>query len=157
MRDLEIKEKVRYIILLLLSIFGNPFYQMVAYIICSELGLTVKKGTNVYQVYLSAFLVILLLIFIIRVVFYSTLFKRIEFNSWTEGKGSFLYIFARQHAIQAIGFFTFFLWISELEGNIIGFLLFPLTLLAGSVVSFIVVRRLFKTKKELELQSLDEY
>ncbi len=42
--------QLKYIYFLLISIVGNPFYQMIVYFICIEQGFGEYRGTNTYQV-----------------------------------------------------------------------------------------------------------
>jgi hypothetical protein len=120
---------------------------MLAYIICNELDFGESKGTNVYQVNIFAFLAILILIFLVRTLIYSLIFTSKEHPFTAKGSSSFLYVFSERHLFQAFGLFSFFIWISPLEGNIIGFFVFPLTLILGLVVSIITFVRVLKTKK----------
>jgi len=139
--------QLKYVFFLLVSIVGNPFYQMISYIICSELGFGASKGTNVYQANLFAFILILVFIFLARLLIYALVFSSKEYPFSVEGNNSFLYIFSERHLFQAIGLLSFFIWLSPLEGNIIGFILFPLTVILGLIVSIITFYRLLKTKK----------
>lgn len=139
----------KYAFFLSLSIIGNPFYQMMSYIICSELDLGASKGTNVYQVNPLAFIFILVLVFFIRLLIYSLIFTSKEYPFSVKGPNSFLYIFSERHLFHVIGLLSFFIWLSPLEGNIIGFIVFPLTIILGLVVSIITLVRLSKTRKIL--------
>ena len=141
--------QLKYFFFLLISIVGNPFYQIISYIICSELDFGTSRGTNVYQVNLFAFTVILLFIFLIRLLIYAIIFSPKEYPFSVEGNNSFLYIFAERHLFQIIGLLPFTIWILPLEGNIIGFIVFPLTILLGSIVSIITFIRLLRIKKIL--------
>jgi hypothetical protein len=141
--------QLKYVFFLLVSIVGNPFYQMISYIICSELGFGASKGANVYQVNLFAFIVILVFIFLARLLIYAIIFSPKEYPFSVEGNNSFLYIFSERHFFQVIGLLSFFIWLSPLEGNIIGFILFPLTIILGLIVSTITFNRLLMTKEIL--------
>jgi len=141
--------QLKYFFFLQISIVGNPFYQMISYIICSELGFGASKETNVYQVNLFAFIIILIFFFLARLLIYAIIFSSKEYPFSVEGNNSFLYIFAERHLFQAIGLLSFLIWISPLEGNIIGFIVFPLTILLGLIVSLITLIRLLKMKKIL--------
>jgi hypothetical protein len=143
----------KYASFLLLSIVGNPFYQMISYIICSEMDLGAAKGSNVYQVNTLAFIFILTIIFMVRLLFFSVIFTSKEYPFSVKGLNSFLYIFSERHVYQVIGLVSFFVWIAPLEGNIIGFIVFPLTIILGLVVSIITLIRLLKTKKILITKS----
>ena len=139
--------QLKYAFFLIVSIVGNPFYQMIAYIICSELDFRSAKGTNVHQVNLFVFIIILVLIFLVRLLIYASIFTSKKQPFSVNGNNSFLYIFSERHLYLAIGFFTFLIWTSPLEGNIVGFFIFPFTVLFGSVLSVITFIRLLKTKK----------
>tara|TARA_B110000902_G_C14018249_1_gene479272 strand:- start:399 stop:671 length:273 start_codon:yes stop_codon:yes gene_type:complete len=84
-----------------------------------------------------------------RLLIYAIIFSSKEYPFSVEGNNSFLYIFAERHLFQAIGLLSFLIWISPLEGNIIGFIVFPLTILLGLIVSLITLIRLLKMKKIL--------
>ncbi len=140
---------IKYIWFLTLSTLGNPFYQMISYIICKTLYLGSSKGTNVFQANSIAMFIILILIFLIRLNVYKKKFTSIEYPFSANGSNSFLYIFAQRHNYQFIGLLSFPIWLLPLEGNIIGFIIFPLTLLLGSTVSLISFIRLLKTKEIL--------
>ena len=139
--------QTKYAFFLLVSIVGNPFYQMAAYLICSELDLGASQGTNVYQADPWAFILILVLIYLVRLLIYSFIFTSNEYPFSVKGTKSFLYIFSERHMFQAIGLLSLFVWLSPLEGNIIGFIVFPLTVLLGLAVSIITFVRLLKTRK----------
>ncbi len=141
--------QLKYIFFLLVSILGNPFYQMISYIICSESGFGVSKGSNVYQVNLFAFIVILVFIFLARLLIYAIIFSPKDYPFSLKGNNSFLYIFSERHLFQIIGLLSLIIWVLPLEGNIIGFIVFPLTILLGLIVSTITFIRLLKTKKIL--------
>ena len=141
--------QLKYVFFLLISIVGNPFYQMIAYLICSEFGFGAYKETNVYQANLFTFIVILVVIFLVRLLIYAKVFYAKEYSFSLKGNSSFLYIFSERHLYQTIGILSFIVWILPLEGNIIGFLVLPLTIVLGSIVSIITFIRLLKTKKIL--------
>jgi hypothetical protein len=141
--------QIKYASFLILSIIGNPFYQMMSYLICSNLGLGASKSTNVFQVNPMAFIFILLLVFFIRLLIYSLIFTSKEYPFSVKGSNSFLYIFSERHLLQIIGLLSFFIWLSPLEGNIIGFIVFPATIILGLIVSIITFNRLLKTKEIL--------
>ena len=139
--------QLKYVFCLVISIVGNPIYQMVSYIICNELDLGASKGTNVYQVNPLAFILFLVVIFFVRLLIYSFIFTSKDHPFRVKGINSFLYIFSERHLFQVIGLLSFFIWLSPLEGNIIGFFIFPLTLILGGFVSLITFVRLLKTRK----------
>jgi hypothetical protein len=141
--------QLKYVFFLLISIVGNPIYQMISYIICSELGFGASKGTNVYQVNLFAFTLILVIIFLVQLLIYTIIFCSKEYPFSVKGNNSFLYIYSERHLYQVIGLLSFLIWSSPLEGNIIGFIVFPVTILLGLIVSIITFIRLLKTKKIL--------
>jgi hypothetical protein len=141
--------QLKYVFFLLISIVGNPIYQMISYIICSELGFGASKGTNVYQVNLFAFILILVFIFLVQLLIYTIIFSSKEYPFSVKGNNSFLYIYSERHLYQVIGLLSFLIWSSPLEGNIIGFIVFPVTILLGLIVSIITFIRLLKTKKIL--------
>jgi hypothetical protein len=142
-------KQFKYASFLLISIVGNPFYQMMSYMICSELDLGAAKGSNVYQVNSLAFIFILVIVFLLRLMFFSSIFTSKEYPFSIKGYNSFLYIFCERHLFQVIGLFSFFIWLSPLEGNIIGFIVFPLTIILGFIISIITLTRIVKTKKIL--------
>jgi hypothetical protein len=141
--------QLKYVFFLLISIIGNPIYQMISYIICSELGFGASKGTNVYQVNLFAFTLILVFIFLVQLLIYTIIICSKEYPFSVKGNNSFLYIYSERHLYQVIGLLSFLIWSSPLEGNIIGFIVFPVTILLGLIVSIITFIRLLKTKKIL--------
>ena len=141
--------QLKYVFFLLISIVGNPIYQMISYIICSELGFGASKGTNVYQVNLFAFVLILVFIFLVQLLIYTIIFSSKEYPFSVKGNNSFLYIYSERHLYQVIGLLSFLIWSSPLEGNIIGFIAFPVSILLGLIVSIITFIRLLKTKKIL--------
>lgn len=141
--------QLKYVFFLLISILGNPFYQMITYFICFEFGFGAYKETNVYQANLFAFIVILVVIFLARLLIYAIFFSSREYPFSLKGNNSFLYIFSERHLYQIIGLLSFIVWILPLEWNIIGFFAFPLTIVLGLIVSIITFIRLLKTKKIL--------
>ncbi len=138
---------LKYFFFLVLSIIGNPFYQMFSYLLCAEFDYGTTKGTNVYQVNPLAFILFLVLIYLARLAIYSLIFTSNKHPFRVKGDNSFLYIFSERHLFYFIGLITFFIWISPLEGNIIGFFVFPINLFLGLLVSVITIVRLWKTKK----------
>ncbi|MEQ8238587.1 MAG: hypothetical protein RIA69_05200 [Cyclobacteriaceae bacterium] len=141
--------QIKFAYFLMLTIIGNPFYQMMSYLICNSLDLGDSKGSNVFQVNPMAFIFILVLVFFIRLFIYSLIFTSKEYPFSFKGPNSFLYIFSQRHLFQIIGLSTFFIWLAPLEGNIIGFLLFPSTIFLGLIVSLITFISLLQTKKIL--------
>jgi hypothetical protein len=141
--------QLKYAFLLIISIIGNPFYQMGAYLICDELNFGSSERTNVFQVNLFVFTLILVLIFLVRLFIYTMIFSSKEYPFSVKGNDSFLYLFAERHLFQGIGLISFLTWASPLEGNIIGFIVVPLTLLLGLVLSIITFIRILKMKKIL--------
>ena len=141
--------QIKFAYFLMLTIIGNPFYQMMSYLICSSLDLGASKSTNVFQVNPIAFIFILVLVFFIRLLIYSLTFTSKKYPFSVKGPNSFLYIFSQRHLFQIIGLLFFFIWLSPLEGNIIGFIVFPSTIFLGLIVSIITFIRLLQIKKIL--------
>ena len=139
-----------YFILLVVSIVGNPFYQMMAYVICLENGFGTEQSTNVFQVNIFPFILILILIFFVRLFIYTIIFSSKAYPFSIKGKDSFLYVFAERHVFQVIGILSLIIWLSPQEGNITGFIVFPLTIILGVIVSSITLVRLLKMKKILK-------
>ena len=138
---------LKYWLLIILTVVGNPIYQMISYVICWENKIGVYTSTNVFQANTFVFLLILVGIFCIRLVVYKLVFTSKKLPLVTKGTGSFLYIFAERHVFHIIGIVSLLIWLSPLEGNIIGFIIFPLSLLLGALVSIITFVRLLKLKK----------
>ena len=141
--------QLKYVFYLFVSIVGNPLYQMISYFICNDFGFGVSTSTNVYQVNLIAFIVILVFIFLARLLIYFFIFSPKGYPFSVKGNNSFLYIFSERHLFQIIGLLSLKIWVSPLEGNIIGFIVFPLTILLGLIVSIITFIRLLRMKKIL--------
>ncbi len=148
--------QLKYFFFLLLSIVGNPFYQMLSYLACAEFELGRSQGTNVWQANLFPFILILVLIYLVRLTFYCLIFTSKDYPFSYKGVNSFLYIFSERHVFQVFGLLTLPIWASPLEGNIIGFIVFPLTLLLGAVISIVTFIRILKTKKIFQLKNLTE-
>ena len=136
--------QIKYVFFLILTIVGNPFYQMVSYFICSSYNFGSSKGTNVYQANTLVFILILIVIFLVRLLIYTILFSAKKYPFYLKGNNSFLSIFSERHLFQLIGLLSLPIWLSPLEGNVIGFLVFPATILLGSIVSIITFIRLLK-------------
>lgn len=139
--------QIKYIIFIVICILGNPIYQMVSYIICWEYKIGAYPSTNVFQANPFAFISILVLVFFIRLLIYKFIFTNKDYPFTVKGTHSFLYIFSERHLFQGVGLFSLLIWLSALEGNIIAFFVFPLTIILGLVVSIITFDRLMKTKK----------
>ena len=139
---------LKFVIYLLAAILGNPFYQMVSYFVCQSLGWGSEPSFNVYQANPMGYLFILVVIFIIRFAIYSRIFTSKEYPMTIRGSNNFLYLFAERHLFQLLGFYTLWLWAQELEGNVIGFLVLPLTLITGIVISVVTFIRMLKLKKK---------
>jgi len=137
----------RYIIFLIIAILGNPIYQMVSYLICASLNLGQNMGCNTYQANPIAFFTILSLIFAVRLLLYSILLTNPQMPFSYRGKNNFVFLFCQRHLPQAVGMPFLLIWLSQLEGNVIGFFVFPLTLLAGGTTSIITFIRILKTRK----------
>lgn len=142
-------DQMKYLLFLVVSIIGNPIYQMVSYVICWENKIGAYTSTNVFQANALIFILILLVIFLIRLLIYKIIFTSKEYPFTINGNDSFLYVFAERHLFQVIGILSLGIWLSPLEGNIIGFFVAPLTLILGLVISTITFFRLLKTKKIL--------
>ncbi len=84
-----------------------------------------------------------------RLLIYAVIFTSKEYPFGVKGNNSFLYIFSERHIFYIIGLLPLLVWTSPLEGNIIGFIVFPLTILLGMIVSIITFIRLIKTKQIL--------
>lgn len=138
--------KVKFIIFLLISVLCNPFYQMVSFLICSDLGLDTDSQTSVSQVNVLAFIFFLVLVFLMRLLIYGLVFKSTLNLFKYQNRNDFLYVFCEQHLYQCIGVLLFLIWASPLEGNIIGFFVVPLTLLFGTILSVITFIRILNTK-----------
>ncbi|MCV9388707.1 hypothetical protein [Reichenbachiella ulvae] len=133
---------------LLAAIFGNPVYNVVAYYVCIELGYYQDLSTNVVQVNLGFFILVLLILFALRYVIYRIVYVvklKDQMTTWF-----FLEAFAERHKFQLISLATFFMWISEVEGNVAGFIYFPITIVLTLSVSVITLNRLLKMGKYLE-------
>ena len=135
--------QIKYTIFLVVSIVGNPIYQMVSYVICWENKIGTYKSTNVFQANVVTFILILASIFFIRLLIYKAIFTSKKYPFTMKGTGSFLYIFAERHLFQMIGILSLIIWLSPLEGNIIGFIVFPLTIVLGLAVSIITFVRIY--------------
>ena len=139
--------QIKYFIFLVASIVGNPFYQMVSYVICWENKIGTFKSTNVFQANAFTFILMLVIIFFIRLLIYKVIFTSKEYPFTMKGTSSFLYIFAERHSFQVIGILSLTIWLSPLEGNIVGFIVLPLATVLGLAVSIITFSRILKTKK----------
>ncbi|PIB33943.1 hypothetical protein BFP72_00090 [Reichenbachiella sp. 5M10] len=138
------------ILWLLVAIFGNPVYNVMAYGICHALGYYTDLSTNVTQVVVGQYVLILLIVFGLRYVVYRVIYViRLKDQMTTV---FFLEAFAERHKYQWISLITFFMWASEVEGNIAGFIFFPVTLLMTLTVTVITINRLFKMSKYLDTQ-----
>lgn len=133
---------------LLAAIFGNPVYNVMAYYACIELGFFYDIGTNVVQVCLGFFVLVLLILFGLRYVIYRIAYVVKLRDQMTTV--FFLEAFLERHKFQLISLCTFFMWTYEVEGNVAGFIYLPITILLTLSVSVITLNRLFKMGMYLE-------
>lgn len=146
--------KVTTALWMLATILGNPFYNVLAFLICDSLGFSESVSTNTTQVDMSMYFIIVLLIFLIRYVVYRLIYlSKLTYKMDTY---YFVEVFFERHKYQVISLFTFFMWASEVEGNIAGFLYFPITILLLCSVSVLTIVRLFKMKKYLDSRVSNE-
>lgn len=119
-------------------VFGNPFYNMVVYLICAGQEWYIETGTNVILVNKPIYVLCLIIIFLIRFSYHRWRIKSsYDMNLWFN-----LEVFAQRKAYQVIGLLTFLMWTGEVEGNIAGFIYFPTTILLIAVLWIINFRRL---------------
>ncbi|MEO9964649.1 MAG: hypothetical protein ABJF11_02600 [Reichenbachiella sp.] len=120
------------------AIFGHPFYNVLAYLICTGQGWYIDTSTNVTLINMPIYVVSLLLIFVLRFAYHRwKLASKIKMNFWFS-----LEVFAQRKAFQTIGLLTFLMWAGEVEGNIAGFIYFPITILLGTIISILNLKRL---------------
>ncbi len=132
---------------LILTIIGNPFYNIFAFLICAGLGLIKKCGSNTIQANIFAYVFILIILFFIRLIMYYLFFNRnkpIKVNLLL-----FTNEFVIAHQYQLLGTLTFFIWTLEIEGNVAGFILVPITIISILVLLPIQILQLLKAKKRI--------
>ncbi|MBU2915164.1 hypothetical protein [Reichenbachiella agariperforans] len=135
------------ILWLLAAVFGNPVYNVLAYMICDGLGYSAEVSTNVTQVSTGLYIVILLMIFGVRYVVYRIVYV-VRFKEQMTTL-FFIEAFAERHKFQLISLVTFFMWMGEVEGNVAGFFYFPITLGLTLTVTIVTINRLFRMSKYL--------
>lgn len=135
------------ILLLVFAVLGNPIYQMVSFIWSDVQGYSAYVSTNVTQVERLPFVVVLVVIFIVRLLIYMMIFHLLGKIKPFKHPVDFILIFLKKHLYQCIGFLTLILWMNELEGNIIGFFVAPITLVLGAIVSGITIFRITRIPK----------
>ena len=135
-------KQLKYVSLLFICIVGNPIYQIISFIICDKFEFKINKGINSSQIDLFSFFSVLIIIFITRLIFYTIVFK-VKLKPFSiKHINNFILPFLENHIFYLFGILTFKMWTSTLEGNITGFLLFPLSLVMGLVVSITTIKRL---------------
>lgn len=130
------------------TIIGNPFYNVVAFYLCDMLGYAWSPSTNVTQVNVVVFALILFGIFLIRYVVYRLIFVFKLKDQMTTP--FFFEVFMERHKFQIISSATFFMWAGEVEGNIAGFLYFPVSAVLFLSIGVITFFRLFRMQKHLD-------
>ncbi len=103
----------------------------------TELGYAEMLETNVTQIASLPYFLILLLIFPFRFLLYALLFQLRGKIKPFEDIPLFYTLFVKSHLYQWLGFLTLGIWLMELEGNIIGFIVAPLSVLLGALVAII--------------------
>ncbi|UXP33794.1 hypothetical protein N6H18_07510 [Reichenbachiella agarivorans] len=133
---------------LLATIFGNPIYNVIVYLILIQVGAYIEVSTNVTLVSQSYFILFLLIIFGVRYVAYRIFYVvRLKDQMNT---AFFVEAFLERHKFQVVGMVTFLMWTHEVEGNIAGFIYFPVTILLTLSVSIVTLNRLLKMRKYLD-------
>lgn len=136
------------ILWLVAAIFGNPFYNMVGYLLLANFGFSDSVGINAEQVNLGMFILLLLIVFALRYVIYRLIYlKKSRFIMNTP---YFIETFMERHRWQVISLVTFLMWSSEVEGNIAGFIYFPVTIVMILTVSVVTFVKFIRWDKNLE-------
>lgn len=133
---------------LLATIFGNPVYNVLAYFLCTGLGFSFEVGTNTTQVSLGFYILILLIVFLLRYVIYRIVYVVKLKDQMTTL--FFLEAFTQRHKFQLISLVTFIMWTNPVEGNIAGFIYFPVTILMSFTVLIVTLNRLYRMGKYLD-------
>lgn len=145
--------RIKYAAYLIVAIIGNPFYQMISFLICGKTGMMktqewIPGKADWWHVSLPAYLFFLLLIFLMRYMIYSKKFTSNFFNVQLNGENSFSYIFVERHVFQVFGIVTFWLLAQPMDSFIIG-LIFAGSFALGIILSIITYVRIRKIKKLL--------
>ena len=140
---------LKSVFIVFFSIFGNPLYQIISFICCHQLGYYAKISTNVTQIEKAPYFIFLLLIFLLRVIIYTLIFHFLSQLKPFKNPSTLFIRFINCHLYQFFGLITLLIWISELEGNIIGFLVVPLSLIIGIPLSALTVLKIRKLTKNV--------
>ena len=147
------KKRINYLIslpILAFAIFGNPLYQILSFFWCNDLNYNIEPSTNVTQIESTPYFLFLLLIFLIRMIIYLIMFHFQGKIKPLKNPLKFIVIFINCHLFQFLGFITLWIWLIELEGNIIGFFVAPISILIGILVSTLTILRIIKIPKKWE-------
>ena len=132
---------------LLVTIFGNPLYQCLSFVLCSELDLRTQISANVHKIYMNAYLGFLIVIFVVRILIYAALFSLKKNMRPFKNFMKFYFLFIERHKYQIFGLLTLSIWSSQLEGNIVGFFIAPISFILGLIISIITIVRLTSFSK----------
>ena len=112
--------------------FGHPIYITLAAYITYRVGLLTEKGGNVSELNAIAFITALLGLFLLRYAFFL-------FIAWMNTRSALPAVvphatdaYFKVHRYCVFGLLWFAAWIGPLEGNVVGFVYYPLILLTGA-------------------------
>ncbi|WP_139959878.1 hypothetical protein [Flavicella sediminum] len=145
------KAVINYIMaipILSFAIFGNPLYQIISFLWCNNLNYNIEPSTNVTQIEKLPYYIFLIIIFLVRLILYITIFHFQGKIKPFENLTKFIVIFINTHVFQFLGFITLWIWLIELEGNIVGFFVAPISLVIGIIVSILTILRIIKIPKK---------
>lgn len=118
------------VIAFLIAAFGHPLYLFVAFFTGMSFGWYKTVSVNVTKVYPILFIVSLILIALLRYMIFCVIFTRISTDK--------LFLFNKFLKINLVslpGLLIFFLLIGDVEGNVFGFIIFPLILIFGIIIT----------------------
>ena len=134
--------------ILIFAIFGNPLYQIFSFILCESLNFKTEFEINVFQIDKQPFFLFLILIFILRFIIYALVFQYQGKIKPFKKIGRFFVAFTNSHIYQFLGLLTLWLWVIELEFNIVGFIVAPIGLVFGLPLAIITFVRLTRIPKK---------
>jgi hypothetical protein len=148
MKDVKIFNRLIALPILFVAIFCNPIYQIASYSLCNSYNFNSKISTNVIQIEPQYYYIFLVLIFIARFLIYILIFHFLSKLKPLKNPFKFLIIFINCHLYQFIGIITLWIWLIELEGNIVGFFIGPISILIGLFVSIFTLYRITRIPKK---------
>ena len=139
----EMLKKIYYSIV---CILGNPFNQLFGFQICVILGWGRSRSASNFTVNIWGFIFILVILFLIRYFVYGWFLKVKDLSVLKFRENKFLQLFIEIHGHQIWGLILFYFWIAPSQATITGLVLFPITLVLGSITSFKNFQKVSKMK-----------